>query len=69
MKNYTTKNVLIPLVYNSKPLNDSKISLDIIKPASHFKIPPWNILKPQIYIDIFSENLKTETSPLVFKLN
>ena len=49
-----------------KHIDDSNIHLDIIKPVSHSKIPPWKLLKPEIDTSL-SEFKKTEISPLVFK--
>ena len=31
-----------------KHIDDSNISLDIIKPVSHSKLPPWKLLKSEI---------------------
>ena len=31
-----------------KHIDDSNIPLDIIKPVSHSKIPPWKLLKPKV---------------------
>ena len=49
-----------------KHIDDSNISLDMIKPVSHSNIPHWKLLKPDIDTSL-SEFKKTETYPLVFK--
>ena len=49
-----------------KHIADSNVPLDIIKPISHYKIPPWKLLKAEIDTSL-SEFKKTETNPLVFK--
>ena len=47
-------------------INDTNIPLDIIKPVSHSKIPPWKLLKPDIDTSL-SEFKNTKANPLVFK--
>ena len=52
------KNIMLIVYY-------SNIALDIVKPVSHYKIPPWILLKPEIDISL-SKFQKTETNPLGF---
>ena len=47
-------------------INETNIPLDIIKPVSHSKIPPWKLLKPEIDTSL-TEFRKTEANPVVFK--
>ena len=49
-----------------KHIDDSNISLDIIKLVSNSKIPPWKLLKHEIDTSL-AEFKKPETNPLVFK--
>ena len=35
-----------------KQIDDSNIPLDIIKPVSHSKIPPWKLLKSELDISL-----------------
>ena len=51
MKIYTTKikKIIKSIGFRiQKHIFDSNIPLDIIKPVSHSKIPPWKLLKPEI---------------------
>ena len=66
MKIYMTKKCIESIGFRIQThIDDSHIPLDIIKPVSHSKIPPWKLLKPETETSL-SELKKTETTPLVF---
>ena len=49
-----------------KQIDNSNTILDIVKPVSHSKIPPWKLPKPEIDISL-SEYKKNETNSLGLK--
>ena len=48
-----------------KHIDDSNRPLDIIKPISHYKIPPWTLLKPEIDILLY-QSLRKLKQTLLF---